>query len=186
MTSLRTLPSLSAEKTQVDGCILTRIPVYEDMRGVFAEAANEAQFRELGLPTEWPQDNISSSHKNVLRGLHIQKNNPQGKLVRCVQGKILDVCLDLRKESPTYLKHTALILDHPSMALYCPPGTAHGFFAIEESMIYYKCTSLYDKTSDGGVWAHDPDLKIDWPSAQTIMSDKDMSLPKIEEFLKRW
>ena len=138
------------------------------------------------MPVEWPQDNISNSNKGVLRGLHIQKTNPQGKLVRCIRGKILDVCLDLRRDSPTFLKHTAVILDDPSKALYCPPGTAHGFFAIEESMIYYKCTSFYDKSSDGGIWAHDPELNIDWPAAHSIMSDKDMSLPKLEEFLKRW
>lgn len=177
--------SLRVSATPVEGCLLVETNLFEDMRGVFVEGWNAATFKEVGLPLDWPQDNISISHKNVIRGLHIQRKNPQGKLVRCSSGAILDLCLDLRKDSPTFMEWHAQRLEGGT-ALYCPPGTAHGFLALEDrSIVYYKCTTLYDRESDGGVNWMDPELDIHWWRTidNPIMSDKDKNLPGVREWL---
>lgn len=174
-------------ETKVHGCLVYERPMFEDVRGSFFEVAQQDTFKDLGLPTFWPQDNYSNSKKDVLRGLHIQRLRPQGKLVSCLSGAIFDVCLDLRRDSPTFLKwHGELLVLGKSM--YCPPGTAHGFLALEDnSSIYYKCTTLYDKGSDGGVFAFDPDMNIEWPlngdEDRLVMSDKDMHLPMVSQWL---
>lgn len=178
--------SLHISHTDVDGCIKVSMQSFKDHRGFFREQFNTAAFEEVGLPTDYPQDNISWSYKNVLRGLHMQVANPQGKLVSCPQGRIFDVCVDVRPNSPTFGKVATAEIGFND-ALYCPPGTLHGFLALEDSMVYYKCTSLYDKNSDGGVYAMDPKLEIPWPKIDLpyVMSDKDMHLPTFEEFFKR-
>ncbi len=178
---------LQLEFTPVQGCYVLHPKVFEDMRGVFLEAYNKEDFLGCGLPTVWPQDNISSSEINVLRGLHFQEKNPQGKLVRCMRGKILDMCLDLRRDSPTFLNvHTEELSGAKSM--YLPPGTAHGFVALEpDSVIYYKCTTLYDSQTDSGVWALSKSIRDLWPvnTGAFIMSEKDKRLPTIETFLEQ-
>ncbi len=152
------------------------------------EAWTQDSFSEVGLPTEWPQDNISISSQFVVRGLHIQRRNPQGKLVHCIQGAILDMCLDLRRDSPTFLG-THMERLEPGRSLYCPPGTAHGFLALEDrSIVYYKCSTLYDRETDGGVDFLDPDLDSHWPRTwnqmySLIRSDKDKGLPSVREWL---
>jgi len=182
--------ALASQPTVVNGCFSLNWQQFEDHRGVFFEAFNEQAFRETGLPTHWPQDNISLSKASVLRGLHIQRNNPQGKLVRCISGRILDVCVDLRPDSPSFgLWHAELL--EGSKALFCPPGTAHGFYSITESVVYYKCTTLYDKESDGGINPLDPKLAIPWEMYtpgfdKTILSDKDLKLPTLREYMERY
>lgn len=171
-------------KTGIEGCYVIEPRLFEDQRGFFAEAYNERVFLEHGLPLFWPQDNLSGSAKGVLRGMHIQRRNPQGKLVRCVQGKIIDVCLDLRRESPTFMNFHSEILEG-ARSLYCPPGTAHGFLAIGEgnNVVYYKCTSLYDAETDGGVNAL-TGLSGVWGMLDSYtMSEKDQHLPDINEWL---
>lgn len=171
--------------TDVDGCFVLDFQPFTDRRGTFFPAYTEELFRDCKLPTYWPQDSVSCSHAAVLRGLHIQRKNPQGKLVRCIAGSIMDVCLDLRPDSSTFLCIHAEIL-RDSKAMYLPPGTAHGFLALEpHSKVYYKCTSPYDRESDGGIDAFDPELRIEWalPQAQVIRSDKDMGLPTLKDWL---
>jgi dTDP-4-dehydrorhamnose 3,5-epimerase len=178
------MASLRLTHTVIKDCYSLETGLYEDMRGVFMETWNRRDFIDAGLPINWPQDNISTSHKNVLRGLHIQRSNCQGKLVRCVQGSIFDVCLDLRRDSPSFLCWHGEVLTG-GKALYCPPGTAHAFLALEpESIVYYKCSTLYDKASDGGICPLDPLLKIEWPSSEDlIVSLKDQNLPTLEQWL---
>lgn len=169
--------------TKVLGCVVVTGGVFQDHRGYFFESYKERDFAEVGLPIHWPQDNQSMSRHGVLRGLHIQRRNPQGKFVRCVRGALWDVCLDLRKESDTFMQWHAELLTG-AKALYCPPGTAHGFVALEpDSIVYYKCTTMHDAETDGGVNALY--LKIGWPEVPggPIMSDKDKALPTVEEWL---
>lgn len=177
---------LQLSKTKVEGCVTFKTDLFEDVRGFFCETFNERDFDEAGLPIEWAQDNISSSKIGVLRGLHIQRCNPQGKLVRCIKGRIYDVCLDLRPNSQTFLKWHGETLEGGN-CIYLPPGTAHGFVSLEEdSTIYYKCTTLYDKATDGGVYALGTDINIEWPTLEMpfTMSEKDIGLPITREWLK--
>lgn len=171
--------------TKIKDCVVVMAPVFHDNRGFFFEAWSLRDFAEVGLTTNWPQDNQSGSKRGVLRGLHIQRRNPQGKLVRCSRGALYDVCLDLRKDSPSFLQwHTELLTAESGRALYCPPGTAHGFVALEpDSVVYYKCTSLYDAETDGGVNALSTNIR--WPDLPggVIMSEKDKALPTVEEWL---
>lgn len=171
------------ERTKVEGCLSIVSGLFQDNRGDFMETWNRGAFMKLGLPIDWPQDNISSSRDRVLRGLHVQRMRPQGKLVRCLRGAIWDVCVDVRKDSPTFLQWHAELLTG-CKALYCPPGTAHGFLALEpDSLVYYKCTTLYDKDSDGGVNPFDQELNIPWPSRAGMLSSKDKDLPSLREWL---
>lgn len=179
-----TVASLRIFETAVHGCVSVWTDQFKDHRGYFSETFNRADYAKAGLPTEWPQDNVSNSNEWVLRGLHIQRKNPQGKLVRCIKGMIWDCCVDLRKDSPTFGKSHGQLLQ-PGHTLYCPPGTAHGFLAMApRSIVYYKCTTLYDKESDGGIFPLDPDLKIPWPVSGTpVMSEKDRNLPSLKQWL---
>lgn len=171
--------------TNVEGCKIVDTTLYEDMRGNFVETWNQRDFLAAGLPIDWPQDNVSKSRAGVLRGMHIQLKNPQGKLVRCVSGAVYDVCLDLRKESPTFLEyHAELLKDGRSM--YCPPGTAHGFLALEnDSVVYYKCTTLYDSASDSSIHPLDLELNIPWLALvkDPIMSPKDKQGLPVREWM---
>ncbi len=172
--------------TAVHGCWVLEPEVFEDVRGFFMEVFNKEDFRRAGLPTEWAQDNQSGSNQNVLRGLHIQRRNPQGKLVRCMRGRLFDVCLDLRRDSPTFgFAHSEVLSG--STSLYCPPGTAHGFLAMEpNSVIYYKCTTLYDKETDGGIYPFSQAIGPIWPLPRdrVTMSEKDMMLPTLDQWLE--
>ncbi len=170
--------------TEILGCYLLKFKSFRDERGLFAEAYNELAFSAANLPTRWPQDNISVSLKGTIRGLHVQKTNPQGKLVRCLAGSIFDACVDLRDGSPTFGKSVTAILDSPDMALYCPPGTAHGFASITDSVVSYKCTTLYDKESDGGVFFADPTIGIKWPVDPEHVSAKDWRLPRLMDYVQ--
>lgn len=176
------------EQTEVHGCFEVHYEPFKDQRGSFEVSYHEEEFERLGLPRYWPQDNCSFSYAGALRGLHIQSHRPQGKLIRCLKGKVWDVCLDLRRSSPTFLKYTFRILKaKQATALYCPPGTAHGFLALEDSVVHYKCTTLYQPSYDGGVNAKDPDMRIAWPNypGPLIRSEKDKALPGVLEYLER-
>lgn len=182
---------LHLERTEVEGCYIIEAPVFEDHRGSFMETFNAQDFLDVGLPTIWPQDNIGVSKMNVVRGLHIQRANPQGKLIRCISGMIFDVCLDLRRNSPTFgkLATAELKAGNPGRSFYCPPGTAHGFLAQwPESVIHYKCTTLYDKASDGGIFPFDRPLRHIWPidPARAIISEKDQRAPGLHRWLEEF
>lgn len=174
--------TLDLRKTAVEGCFTFVHDLFKDHRGTYCEAFNESEFARLGLPTRWPQDSISTSVKGTLRGLHLLSKDPQGKLVRCLQGRIMDVCLDVRPDSPSFGVYVAVELSH-GQGIYCPPGTAHGFFAYEDSAVYYKCTTIYDKAYDGGINPMDPELRIPWPDVLNI-SSKDHSLPSFVDYVR--
>lgn len=152
---------------------------YYDDRGHFYESYNQKLFSANGITENFVQDNYSFSSKGVVRGLHFQKNpNGQGKLVRCMTGKVFDVIVDLRHESPTYGQHEKFLLEaEKGNMLYVPIGFAHGFVALEETIFVYKCTDFWSKESESGIRWNDPVLNIDWGLENPIVSEKDQILP---------
>lgn len=176
---------MKLENTHIEGCILLHFGPHIDNRGLFFETFNKDTFSAMGMPDEFKQDNLSKSCAGVLRGLHIQTNNPQGKLIRCITGTIFDVVVDLRPHSKSFKSHLIIELsDHSNMALYAPPSCAHGFYSLDDSVVYYKCTTLYDKSSDGGIHPLDNELNIKWPGNNFVMSDKDKKLPSMRQWLE--
>lgn len=165
-------------RTNIAGLIIIEPTVFGDDRGYFFESFNLNKWEELvGEVPNFIQDNESMSHKNVLRGLHFQKPPyAQGKLVRVVKGSVLDVAVDIRKNSPTYGEHYKVILSEENkLQLYIPEGFAHGFLTLEDNTIFnYKCTNLYHKESEGGLMWNDKKLNIDWGVLSPILSEKDV------------
>lgn len=169
----------------ISGLKVIQPAVFGDHRGYFMETFNEAKFAAAGLPTDFVQDNQSMSAKNILRGLHFQAPpHAQGKLVRVIKGAVLDVALDIRKSSPTYGRHYAIELNETNKTmLWIPPGFAHGFLTLVDDTIFsYKCTGLYNQSSEGGVLWNDPALGIDWGIEAPILSQKDEILPTLADF----
>jgi len=162
--------------------------VFEDDRGYFLEVYHKEKLTELGIDFDFLQTNQSFSKKSVLRGLHFQ-NAPfaQGKLVRVISGKVLDVVVDIRADSASFGKSMKVILDgKKGNMLYVPEGFAHGFLALEDTHFAYHCTNVYHKASESGIIWNDPDLNIEWELekyevSQPIVSEKDKQLPKFEE-----
>ena len=176
---------MKTEKTHIYGSFLVKDDIFTDERGSFCESYNAQKYNANGnIPHIYLQDNLSYSKAGVFRGLHIQRNNPQGKLIRCLKGSILDVIVELRPKSITFKKWARFKLDDNNRkALYVPAGCAHGFYSETDSIVYYKCTTLYDKESDGGINIYDPDLKIAWEQKEFIISDKDRNLPTMRQWL---
>jgi len=162
--------------TSLPGVFILEPRVFGDQRGFFLESYNEKVFRELGIGDRFVQDNHSSSTKNVLRGLHYQVKNVQGKLVRVVEGEILDVAVDLRRSSPTFGKWEAVRLSGENKRmLWIPAGLAHGFLVVSNSAhVMYKTTDYYSPEHERTLAWNDPELKIDWQlQAEPIVSTKD-------------
>lgn len=163
-------------KTNIDGLIIVEPEIFMDDRGYFFESWNVKKFQEVGIKDHFVQDNQSSSSKGVLRGLHFQ-NPPyaQAKLVRVIRGAVLDVAVDLRINSPTYGKHSSIILsDKNFKSFYIPKGFAHGFVALEDNTVFsYKCSEMYKKESEGCLIWNDKDLGIDWNVINPIISTQD-------------
>ncbi|OEK06726.1 dTDP-4-dehydrorhamnose 3,5-epimerase [Roseivirga misakiensis] len=158
--------------------------VFGDERGYFFESFRKDFSERLGIKEEFIQDNQSFSVKGTLRGLHFQKNpSAQAKLVRVTAGRVLDVALDIRKDSKTYGQHHRVILDAKKHNMFLiPAGFAHGFLALEDSIFTYKCSSYYDKASEGGILWNDPLLNIDWQVENPIVSEKDQDLPNFATY----
>lgn len=174
-------------QTSMEGLFLIQPNVFSDSRGYFYETYQESLLVKLGLPSGFTQDNQSFSTKGVLRGLHYQRAPyAQGKLVRVVSGKVLDVVVDLRPGSNTFGKSLSFELsgDNKTM-LYVPEGFAHGFSTLEDAVFIYKCTNGYHKASEGGIRFDDPDLNIDWGIDKPIVSDKDLELESFKDFCER-
>lgn len=159
--------------------------IIEDARGIFFESFRAETFSKLGINRPFIQDNHSFSHKNALRGIHFQlKPHEQGKLVRVTSGKAYDVAVDLRPGSDTFGKHISVILDSKQNNIfYIPEGFGHGFVALEDCILQYKCTSYYYAPSDTGIRWNDQDLKINWPVKNPILSKKDSELPSFKSFI---
>jgi dTDP-4-dehydrorhamnose 3,5-epimerase len=169
---------MTIEKTFINDLLIIHPTVFEDERGYFYESYNSKQFEQLGLPTNFAQDNQSKSNKGVLRGLHFQ-NPPyaQGKLVRVIKGAVLDVALDIRKNSPTYGKHYAIELNETNKTMfYVPEGFAHGFLTLENNTIFsYKCTHFYNNKEEQCLLWNDTNLAINWYQNNPQLSAKDIA-----------
>jgi len=158
--------------------------IFKDARGYFLESYREDLFESHGMNTRWVQDNQSYSTAGIVRGLHFQTGqHAQAKLVRVISGKVLDVCVDLRKGSPTFGKYHAVVLDESLQnMLYVPTGFAHGFAVWEDAVFSYKCSSLYHKESEGGIIWNDKQLNIDWGVDDPLLSEKDQDWPDLTKF----
>lgn len=168
---------MTSTAIEIEGLLILELRKFHDDRGYFFESFNQQKFNELvGKPVTFVQDNISFSHKHVLRGLHFQEPpHAQGKLVSVVRGKVLDVAVDLRKDSPTYGKHQSVILSAENgLQFWIPEGFAHGFVALEDETLFaYKCTDSYHPESENSLLWNDSDLAIDWGVKDPIISGKD-------------
>jgi dTDP-4-dehydrorhamnose 3,5-epimerase len=168
-------------KTDIQDLYIIENKVYSDERGFFLEAYHKSAFEEIGLNMEFVQDNHSKSVKGVLRGLHFQKNQPQGKIVRVINGEVFDVAVDLRKDSKTYLKwHGVRLSGEDNKMFYIPEGFAHGFLVLSDiAEFQYKCTNYYDAKDESGIIWNDKDINIKWPIElvdEIILSEKDKNL----------
>ena len=175
-------------KTEIDGPVILKPRVFEDARGYFFESFSKREFDELVEKTDFVQDNESRSSRGVVRGLHFQKPPyTQAKLVRCTRGKVLDVAVDLRKDSPTYGKHVAVELSEENhLQFYIPKGFAHGFSVLSDVAVFqYKCDNYYAPQSEGGISINDEELGIDWkiPVEERILSEKDLGHDKLSNFI---
>ena len=156
---------IQIEKTNIEGLCIITPTVHKDSRGYFMESYNERDFQEAGLDLRFVQDNQSMSQKGVLRGLHFQKQYPQGKLVRVLKGRVYDVAVDLRKHSATFGKHFGIILTEENKKMfYIPEGFAHGFLVLSDTAEFaYKVTDFYHPGDEGGLAWNDPEIAITWP-----------------------
>jgi len=170
------MPEMRVIPTALDGVMIIEPVVHADARGYFLETFHARTYGAAGLPVEFVQDNESLSAQHVLRGLHLQLRQPQGKLVRVVRGEIWDVAVDVRPESPTFGQWVGETLsDRNWRQLYVPPGCAHGFCVMsEQAVVHYKCTAFYDRDDEVGIAYDDPALAIPWPITQPVLSPKDL------------
>lgn len=172
-------------KTPIPDLLVVEPSVFNDQRGYFFEVYNQERYFNNNMQMQFVQDNESKSGRNVLRGLHFQKPPfTQGKLVRVIQGKVLDVAVDIRKGSPTYGSYHAVELDAISKRMfYIPEGFAHGFLTMEEDTIFaYKCTNYYNKESEGSLLWSDETIGIKWNIENPILSEKDKIAPLFKDF----
>ena len=178
-------------KTKIEDVLIIEPKVFGDERGFFVETFNLERYKEAGIDWEFVQDNLSSSMKGVLRGLHFQRDPfAQGKLVQVIKGKVLDVAVDIRKNSPTFGQYISVELSGENKKqLWIAPGMAHGFLALEDDTIFsYKCTNLYNPTAEGGLLWNDKSLNIDWKLEENgikdpIVSEKDAKNVSWQEFV---
>lgn len=174
-------------KTSIVGPVIIKPRIFDDARGYFYESYNKKVFDELVEPVDFVQDNQSMSSFGVMRGLHFQRPpHAQAKLVRCIQGRVLDVAVDIRKGSPTYGKHVAVELSEENkLQFFIPRGFAHGFVVLSETALFqYKCDNYYAPEADGGISILDDSLGIDWQIniKEALLSDKDKKHPLLAEF----
>ncbi|MCE2944000.1 MAG: dTDP-4-dehydrorhamnose 3,5-epimerase [Lysobacteraceae bacterium] len=165
--------------TDLPGCRIIEPAVFGDARGAFFENWNAARFAEAGIHATFVQANVSTSVQGVLRGLHYQWPNPQGKLVQVLEGEVWDVAVDLRRGSPTFRRWTACVLSAANhRQFWIPEGFAHGFVVLSERATFsYLCTALYDRSCDAAVRWNDAHLAIDWPVSAPTLSEKDAKAP---------
>ncbi len=170
-------------ETPLDGCVVIEPSVHGDPRGFFYESFNARTFSEAGFELEFVQTNVSRSARGVLRGLHYQWPNPQGKLVSVVEGEVYDVAVDIRVGSPSFGQWTAAILSAENKRhFWVPEGFAHGFVVLSENATFiYQCTAFYDRASDAGIRWNDGTIAVDWPIAQPVLSEKDQQTPFLAE-----
>lgn len=172
-------------KTRIPDVLIIKPDVFADERGYFFESYHKQRLKEAGLSSAFVQDNESLSQKNVLRGLHLQKPPyAQGKLIRVIRGSVLDVVVDVRKNSPHYGKWVSTFLSAQNKLMFwVPEGFAHGFLTLEDNTVFfYKCTGYYNKQAEMAIRWNDPDLAIDWGVEDAILSGKDKNAPAFRDF----
>lgn len=176
-------PSVMIRPTSLAEVYVVQPRVFRDDRGFFLESFNAATFGEAGLPERFVQDNHSRSRRGVLRGLHYQHKQPQGKLVRVVRGQVFDVAADVRRGSPTFGKWVGVTLDDTELnALWIPPGFAHGFCTLSDTAdVAYKTTEFYSPEDERGILWNDPTLGIEWPFPDPVLNAKDLRFPALRD-----
>jgi len=181
---------MKIEQTKLKDCFIIHDAIFGDQRGYFFESFNQQRFfNETGLDVNFVQDNQSKSQRGVLRGLHYQHgDSAQAKLVRVLQGRVIDVAVDVRLNSPSFGEHVAVELTEDNrQQLFVPRGFAHGFVVLSETAVFfYKCDNYYNKEAEGGIIYNDPQLNIDWqiPAEEVLLSEKDKELPLFLEAIK--
>ena len=183
----KVIGNFTFKETSIQGVYIIEQKKYGDNRGYFMETYKKANFDEAGLVYNFVQDNQSKSKRGVLRGLHFQKNYQQAKLVRCIEGEVFDVCVDLRKDSPTYGKWEGAVLSaEKGNQFMIPRGFAHGFLVLSETATFcYKVDEFYHPEDEGGVMYNDQDIGIKWPDVGEItLSEKDQKNPSFKELVK--
>jgi len=176
------------EDSKISGIKIITPQIHKDDRGYFFESFNSKDFKTLGLPTKYLQDNQAFSKKGTLRGLHYQLKYSQGKLVRVIHGEVFDVAVDIRRGSPTFGKYVGFNLSGKNnKIMYIPEGFAHGYVVLSETVIFqYKCTELYHPEDEYGLFWNDNDLDIQWPVKNPILSQKDKNLPILQSIDKKY
>lgn len=175
---------MKVTKLEIEDILLIEPDIFEDNRGFFMEIYNHHHYERLPGNHIYVQDNLSFSKKNILRGLHFQRKHPQAKLIQVISGEIFDVAVDLRRGAPTFGRWVgANLSDKNCYQLFIPQGFAHGFCVLSETAhVLYKCTDIYDPDDDKGILWSDPDINIDWPVTNPILSDKDKKLLTLSSF----
>lgn len=178
---------MDVQETSLPGVLLITPKVFGDQRGFFQETFSQSRYERNGIVKPFIQDNHSRSEKGVLRGLHYQLRNPQGKLVTVIRGAVYDVAVDIRVGSPTYKKWYGVELnDTNHYQLYVPPGFAHGFVVISDVVDFiYKCTEYYDPKDEQGIIWNDPEIGVEWPIETPRMSQKDQINPTLKELARQ-
>ena len=174
-------------ETELPGVILIEPVVHRDARGFFLESWHARKFAEAGIDATFVQDNHSLSGYGTLRGLHMQLRYPQGKLVRCTEGGIWDVAVDVRRGSPHFGKHVGVVLSSENMSeLWVPGGFAHGFLVLSEmAQVQYKCTDFYHPEDELAIAWNDPELAVPWPISDVVLSDRDRAAPLLGDVHER-
>ncbi len=174
-------------RTPLDGVLLIKPKIWGDARGFFVETWQRDRYAKAGIPADFVQDNHSRSRKHILRGLHFQKNYPQGKLVSVSLGEVFDVVVDIRPDSPTRGQwYGAVLTGENQHQLWVPPGMAHGFCVLSDiAHFHYKCTEFYHPEDEGAIRWNDPDIAIAWPVAEPVVSAKDAAAPFWREMRER-
>jgi len=174
---------MNVSATELAGVVLIEPRLFPDQRGYFLETYQARRYAEHGIAAAFVQDNLSYSRRGVVRGLHYQLRQPQGKLVMALQGEVLDVVVDIRPDSPTFRKYTMNTLAASNhRQIYVPPGFAHGFMVVSDTAtVLYKVTDFYLPGDEYGVLWNDPDLGIPWPETTGILSAKDEALPRLQD-----
>jgi dTDP-4-dehydrorhamnose 3,5-epimerase len=173
-------------KTEIEGLLIIKPRVFEDGRGYFFESYSREEFLRAGIDVSFVQDNESKSRKDVVRGMHLQAPPfEQGKLVRVMHGSVLDVAVDIRKNSLTFGKWAAIELSARNKLMYwIPPGFAHGFRTLEDDTVFfYKCTNVYNREAEQDFIWNDPDIHIDWGISSPVISERDSQAPLFRDFV---
>ena len=174
---------MNAKETKLPGVLILEPDEFSDERGFFLETWKSTRYENIGIRGPFVQDNVSFSKKAVLRGLHFQYPQQQGKLVQVLSGRVVDVVVDISVGSPTFGRWVSEVLsDANHIQIYIPPGFAHGYCVTSKTAIFaYKCTDFYNPAAEAGIIWNDPDLNIDWPMKKPILSPKDANYPRLKD-----